>query len=116
MYKDILLDHYRNPRNFGHLKKKTHTTRLYNPLCGDVVELDLNIKEGKIAEVVFSGEGCVISTAAASLLTEYVRKKKLTELNNLDRKFMIKLIGIEVTAGRIKCLMLPLEALQKAVG
>ncbi len=116
MYKDILLDHYRNPRNFGHLKVKTHTVRLYNPLCGDVVELDASVKNGKVESVAFSGEGCVISTAAASILTEYAKGKKLSELINLDRKSMIKLIGIEVTAGRIKCLMLPLEALQKAIG
>lgn len=115
MYRDILLDHYRHPRNFGFLKEKTHSSSVFNPLCGDRVHIDILLKDGSIQDVSFSGEGCVISTASASLLTDYVKKKKVSELNNIDRKFMINLVGIEVSAGRIKCLLLPKEALQRAL-
>ncbi len=115
MYKDVLLDHYRNPHNFGRLKKKTSDALLYNPLCGDKIHMDVLIKDGVVEDISFTGEGCVISTASASLLTDYVKKKKISELNTLDRKAMLDLIGIEVSAGRIKCLMLSHEALQKAI-
>ncbi len=116
MYKDILLDHYRNPHNFGRLKKKTQSALLYNPLCGDKIQLDLLVENGIVKDASFTGEGCVISTASASLLTDYVKGKQVSDLTALDRKFMMDLIGIEVSPGRIKCLMLSGEALQKIIG
>lgn len=115
MYKDILLSHYRNPQNFGYLKKKTHSASVYNALCGDRIQMDILYLGEIIQDITFTGEGCVVSVASASLLTDYVKEKKRTELINLDRKFMIDLLGMKVSLGRIKCLMLPLEALQKTL-
>lgn len=114
-YKEIILDHYKNPRNRGRISTSTNSAVVYNPLCGDKITLDLVIKGGKVTQVKFVNEGCAISTAAASLLTEYIFNKELKDLIKLDRSFMIKLTGVEVGATRMKCLLLPLEALFKAV-
>lgn len=115
IYGDIILEHYRNPRNRGKLERSTNTANAFNPLCGDRIELDLLIKDGKITEVLFRGQGCAISQASASMLTEYVKAKRLKDLINLDKNFMISLVGIELGPTRLKCLLLSLEALHKAL-
>lgn len=116
MYKEIILDLYKNPRNYGTLAKKTHSQRLFNPLCGDDITIELFVDDKKtIREVMFHGESCAICRASASLLTDYVKGKKLPRLVQLDADFMKDLMGIEVSAGRIKCLLLPLEVIKKMV-
>ena len=80
-----------------------------------MIELEIELVDNRIAQIGFTGEGCAISTASASLLTEFVKGKRLSELINLDRKAMINLIGIEIVPGRIRCLLLPLEALHRAL-
>lgn len=111
IYQEIILEHYRNPRNWGRIKGATATVTANNPLCGDVITLDVVIKNKSIQEVKFSGVGCAISKASASLLSEYIKNKNTESLIKLDKEFMIKLIGIEVGINRLKCLLLPLEAL-----
>jgi nitrogen fixation NifU-like protein len=113
MYKEIILDLYKNPRNFGSLTRKTHSQRLYNPLCGDDITMELMVRNGRVEEVAFHGESCAICRASASLLTDYARGKKHAELVKLNADFMQELIGIEISAGRVKCLLLPLEVLKK---
>lgn len=116
MYKEIILDLYKNPRNFGTLPKSTHSSRLLNPLCGDDITIDLLVDNNKtIREVLFRGESCAICRASASLLTEYIKGKKLNELIELDVDFMKELLGIDVSAGRVKCLLLPLEVVKKMI-
>lgn len=113
LYEEVLLAHYRNPKNYGKLDQGARSVKIHNPLCGDVIELFAYLDNHKITAIKFSGEGCVISQASASMLTEYAKGKRQEQLNNLDRTFMIKLVGINPTPSRLKCLMLPLEALQK---
>lgn len=115
IYADIILDHYRNPKNRGKIGKPTASVSAFNPLCGDKIQLDILVKNGKIAEIKFTGQGCAISQASASMLTNYVVGKDKKNLRNLDKEFMIDLVGIELGPTRLKCLLLSLEALHKAL-
>lgn len=113
IYQDIILDHYHHPHNQGDLKKSDKSVQVNNPLCGDKIKMSVNFEKNKVKEIKFSGEGCVISTASASMLTDFVQNKTKEELKKLDSKFIIKLLGIDLGMNRIKCAVLPLEALQK---
>ncbi len=113
LYQEIILDHYKNPRNFGRLKKTFKTIFLENPFCGDKINMDIFIAKGKIKKIKFSGHGCVISKACASMLTEYVKNKSTKELQKLDKDFIINMLGVSLSPNRLKCALLPLEALKK---
>lgn len=113
IYREVIMDHYRNPRNFGILKNASSSISLRNPLCGDSVRLDILFQNDTIKNIKFSGSGCVISQSAASLLTQEALGKRKAQLLNIDRTFMMKLLGVEVTSSRIQCLLLPAEALVK---
>jgi nitrogen fixation NifU-like protein len=111
IYKDIILDHYHHPHNQGVLSGKS--VEVNNPLCGDKIKMTISFEKNKVKEIKFQGEGCVISTASSSLLTDYVKDKSKQELKKLDSKFIIKMLGIDLGMNRIKCAVLPLEALHK---
>lgn len=112
LYQEVILDHYRNPRNRGTLKNPTkHYTR-YNPLCGDVVTIEVMVRNGVVKEIAFSASGCAISQASVSLLTEYVKNKTISDLINIDQSVILDLLGIEISPVRLKCALLPLETLQ----
>ncbi|KKQ24249.1 MAG: Nitrogen fixation protein NifU [Candidatus Roizmanbacteria bacterium GW2011_GWC2_37_13] len=113
IYSELILDHYQHPRNFGKIDRPTKTAKVSNPLCGDEVELCVKIAKGKVVEAKFKGKGCAISIASSSMLTQYIKNKSELELKNLDKEFMIKMLGIELGVNRIKCALLPLEALKK---
>ncbi|MDA2936350.1 SUF system NifU family Fe-S cluster assembly protein [Patescibacteria group bacterium AH-259-L05] len=126
IYHDILLDHYKNPRNFGNLKNANKKTTISNPVCGDKINMMVLIKNNKVNDIKFKGEGCVISTASTSLLTEYVKNKPLTAfckkamrdkktayIVTLDEDFILKMLNIHIGPVRLKCALLPLEALKK---
>ncbi len=115
LYTEELLEHYRHPQNFGPIENPTHHITLQNPLCGDVITLFLRIQNEVVQDVSFAGKGCAISTASASLMTEYVKGKKVEKLRNLDKKSTMDIVGIEISPGRIKCLLLPFEALKKLI-
>ena len=115
MYTEMILDYYRNPRNKGTLKNPDVTVRDSNPLCGDVIEMQMKVEKGKIKDIKFSGSGCAISTASASMLTEVVKGKSLKEAEQLDKKDVLKLLGIDISAVRLKCALLPLKVLKMAV-
>lgn len=115
LYQEIVLDHYRNPRNASLLKDATNTIELNNPLCGDVITLTIKEDNGIIADLGYEAKGCAISVASASLLSEYAIGKTKDELKKLDKDFIIDLIGIELSPNRIKCALLPLEALSKII-
>lgn len=119
LYADIVLDLWRNPQNFGELENPDFEAHELNPLCGDEVKIQLKLKKTDGRQQVdcckFTGNGCVISVAAASLLTEYIKGKELTELTKLTEKNVISLLRIEIGFQRIKCAILPLIALKKAI-
>lgn len=113
IYSELILDHYQNPRNYGTISKPTKKVSVSNPLCGDRIELMVIVDKDAIREIKFQGVGCAISKASASMLTEYALGKSKQQLKKLDRDFIIKLLGIELGVNRIKCALLPLEALKK---
>lgn len=115
IYKENLLDHYRNPRNFGKLKTCDLKNREFNPVCGDEVEFFLKFKNGKVSEVKFDGRGCAISQASASMLSEKIKGMSKTEVKKLAKDDILKLLGIKVGVVRLKCALLPLKALQGGI-
>ncbi len=115
IYADIILDYYRNPKNYGDLDDATIVSKDSNPLCGDVVEMQLKISKGMIVDVRFKGQGCAISVASASMLTELIKDKKLEEIIKLDKKDIFEMLNIELSPIRIKCALLPLKALKLGV-
>ncbi|MEM1945407.1 MAG: iron-sulfur cluster assembly scaffold protein [Candidatus Caldarchaeum sp.] len=113
---EIILDHYRNPRNYGEMPNATVKVKDSNPLCGDVVEVYLKIADsGVVEKATFRGHGCAISQASASMLIETIQGKSLNELKNLSKQHVFDLLGIEVGPVRIKCALLPLKAVKTAV-
>lgn len=114
-YEEIILDHWRHPRNKGQLHHPTASAVEANPLCGDVVKMEVRVENGVVAEARFSGEGCAISLAAASLLTELITGKPVAEVERMkDEDFLSSLGGVVRT--RFSCALLPLRALRKALG
>lgn len=115
IYREIILDHFKNPRNFGKLENPSSSFSLYNSACGDKIEIDISLKEKKIADIKFRGEGCAISMASASMLTEKVMGKNIPEIKKVNTEDILKMLGITLTPTRLKCALLPLEVLQKAI-
>lgn len=134
LYQEVILDHYRRPRNTGKLDAATHTITMNNPLCGDVIELQLAIEEGHIVEARFMGRGCSISQASASMMTSRVKDRTLDYARALAVKFTHLLQGDEALLGdsdlgdlralagvskfpvRIKCALLGWNCLEELVG
>ena len=115
MYRDEILEHYRNPHNFGILESPTTAKEGANPLCGDRITLMLGINdEGRIENVAFTGRGCAISQASASMLTDEIRGKTLDEVAHMGRQNVLDNLGIEISPARMKCAMLSLETLREA--
>jgi nitrogen fixation NifU-like protein len=113
-YKEYILDHYRNPRNFGHLDHPDVSAEDLNPLCGDKIRVELKVNDGKVEDVAFSGKGCAISQASMSMLTESVRGKKLEEVARLPKEAVLENVGIGISPARMKCAMLGLKVLKTA--
>jgi nitrogen fixation NifU-like protein len=115
LYQEQILDHYRNPRNFGSLEKPTYQAEAKNPTCGDQLHMDIAVQNGTISDVRFSGSGCAISQASASLLTEYVKGKTVEAACRLEPKDILELLGVALSPGRLKCGLLSLETLKKSL-
>lgn len=115
LYQQELLEHYRHPRNYGELPGAMVTTETLNPSCGDQVSMQLIIEDNKVKHIRFQGKGCVISQAAASILTERSTGRDRAELEALDKDAMLKLIGITLGPTRLRCALLSLEALHAAL-
>ncbi len=115
LYKEELLDHYRYPRNYGILADAQIATEILNPSCGDQVALQVTIENDCLAAIRFQGKGCVISQAAASLLTESSLGKPIEVLEALTKDDMLALIGISLGPTRLRCALLSLEALHRAL-
>jgi nitrogen fixation NifU-like protein len=114
-YKEYILDHYRNPRNFGRLEHPTASAEDLNPLCGDKIHMDLSVgADGKIDDVKFEGKGCAISQASASMLTESLKGKTLEEVAQLSHDVVLENVGIGISPTRMKCAMLGLKVAKSA--
>jgi nitrogen fixation protein NifU and related proteins len=114
-YKGYILDHYRNPRNFGHLEAPTAVAEDLNPLCGDTIRVEIQVgDEGRVDDVSFSGKGCAISRAATSMLLESVRGQTLEEVAHLSIASVIENVGIGISPARMKCATLGLKVLKSA--
>jgi nitrogen fixation NifU-like protein len=111
-YREFILDHFRNPRNFGRLEGADISHEEHNPLCGDVVGMDFKLDCGTIADVRFHGRGCAISQASASLLTERLMGLRLEEAREISRDDVLEELGIQISPARLKCALLPLKVLK----
>ena len=114
LYKEEIVDHYKNPRKFGDLPSKTHEASESNASCGDMMEVYLKIKNGMVKDAAFKGVGCALSIAAGSMLMDEVVGRKREEVEKWDEKKIEELMG-KVHTRRSKCIMLPIEALKRAL-
>jgi len=115
IYKENILDHYKHPRNAGRIDDADFSGRELNPSCGDATELFVKMDGGRVAEAKFAGRGCAVSQASVSMLTEKMKGMNLEELRGLNESDILGLLGIDVGPLRMKCAMLPLRALAKAL-
>jgi nitrogen fixation NifU-like protein len=116
IYREIILDYYRNPRNYGKIQDPDISQRDSNPLCGDELEMHLNIKEDKVADVKFTGKGCAISQASASMLTELIMGKDFEYVKKLTKEDILDNLGLhELGPARIKCALLSLKVLKSGL-
>ena len=113
MYREVILDHYKNPRFRGELDPADISYQDDNPLCGDMIRIDLRVDENnRVVECAFSGQGCAISQASASMLMEDIQGKSLEEIKEYSREDILDMLGIELGPVRLKCAMLSLKVLK----
>ncbi|PIS04704.1 MAG: SUF system NifU family Fe-S cluster assembly protein [Candidatus Buchananbacteria bacterium CG10_big_fil_rev_8_21_14_0_10_42_9] len=115
LYQEQILDHYKNPRNFGELRGATVKFKDFNPSCGDEVEMQFVISDKTISEVKFHGRGCAISQAAASLLTDKIKGQPIKSVKKIGNDEMFELLGVKLSPMRVKCGLLALKATEKAL-
>ena len=116
LYRDLIIDHYKNPQYRGHLDPNDIHFEDDNPLCGDHIEMTLRVDAaGKVVDGRFDGKGCAISQASADLLVESVMGKPVEELKKLSKQDVLDLLGIELGPVRLKCALLPLKVLKAGV-
>lgn len=116
LYQEHILDHYEDPFHRGHLPAATHVHEDNNPLCGDVVRVELQLDaDGKICDAYFNGQGCVISQASASMLLEKMLGKTVDDVKQFSAENMLDLYGARLTPNRQKCCLLSWKVLQSAV-
>ncbi len=116
IYRELILDYYRHPKNYGKLEKYNISAHDTNPLCGDEVDMQIKVGEGNtIEEIQFSGKGCAISQASASMLTELAKGKKLDWVKQVSKEDILKMLGSPDLGVRIKCALLGLKVLKTGV-
>ncbi|HEX8806065.1 MAG TPA: SUF system NifU family Fe-S cluster assembly protein [Candidatus Aquilonibacter sp.] len=113
-YRDFILDHYRNPRNFGHLDEPDASAEDLNPLCGDQIRMEFDVDDGVVRDVRFSGKGCAISQASASMLTETIKGMRLEDIAKLSKDVVLENVGIGISPTRLKCATLGLRVAKSA--
>ena len=117
LYQAQILEHYKHPKNRGVLEPATHAGSESNPLCGDSISLTLRVDgSDRVEDVRFDGEGCAVSMASASILTEQVKGRTLAEVRALDREAVLKNLGVPLSAVREQCALLSLHVLRRALG
>jgi nitrogen fixation NifU-like protein len=112
---EYILDHYKNPRNYGTLPDADVSYEEGNPSCGDVVRIDLKIEDDRVVDARFSGQGCTISQASASILTEMIMGKSLEEIKGISKEDMLNALGIRISPIRFKCALLALKVLKSGL-
>ncbi len=115
LYQQIIMDHYKNPRFKGAIENPDIDSGVYNPSCGDKTSFTARVSDEVITDIAWDGIGCVISLATASLLAELAINKQLNEVLMLDKNDILIMIGIELGPTRLKCALLPLEAIKKGI-
>ena len=116
VYSEIILDYYRHPRNKGTLDHPQISAKDSNPLCGDIIEMQLELdKNNSVRDVRFNGQGCAISQASASMLTELVKGKTLDDARKISKDEILSMIGGQLSAVRLKCALLSLKVLKTGV-
>lgn len=115
LYREYILDHYKSPRNFGELEPHDAEYSDLNPLCGDELGVHVRLKGGRIDDLRFHGQGCAISQASASIISDELIGMSVAEIADLDRHFVIDQLGIELSPTRLKCGLLALKVVQGAL-
>ena len=115
LYSEILLDHFRRPRNYGSLPSPDISFEDVNPLCGDRIRIELHLKDGIVEAARFKGDGCAISLAAASILTVLILGAKVNEGDPVSTDQLLSSLESDIRPARIKCALLPLEALRSGI-
>ena len=115
LYRDYILEHYRRPHNFGVIDEPTASFEGSNPLCGDRITMQIGVRDGVVERVGFTGRGCAISQASASLLTDEIKGKPVSEIEKLASNDVLDLLGIDISPARLRCAILSLDTLQHAI-
>ena len=115
LYREIILEHYRNPQNRGTLDPADFSYEDTNPLCGDEIRIDMRVNDGIVSDVAFSGRGCAISQASASMLTEMVKGQPLEEVRKLTKEDLLEELEIPLSPARLKCALLSLKVLKAGI-
>ena len=114
LYRENILEHYKQPRNFGELESPDLEFEDNNPLCGDELKVQFKVDGDRVADVRFSGHGCAISQASASMASDELVGMPIEDLLKLDREFVLDLLGIDISATRMKCALLTLKVVKSA--
>jgi nitrogen fixation NifU-like protein len=115
IYREIILEHSRNPKNRGELDPADFTYQDVNPMCGDEIRIDVRVEDDHVSEIRFSGRGCAVSQASASILTEMVEGMSLDHVKAIGKEELLEEIGIPVSMARMKCALLGLKVLKAGV-
>lgn len=115
LYREQLMEHYKNPANKGNLLDPSVSVNSNNPFCGDLVDLKLKIEGAIITDVSFDGPACAVSVASSSVVTDWIKGKTLEEAKDLKKEEVLEMLGVELTTSRVKCATLILDALKEAI-
>ena len=115
LYSDILLDHFRHPRNYGSLAAPDISNEQFNPLCGDRIRFELKLDDSTVNEARFKGDACAICTAASSLLTELILGADIAELTGISDARLVSALESDIQPARLQCALLPLQALREGL-
>ena len=115
IYKQNILDHFKNPQNLGKIEDAEINSKEFNPVCGDQVEISVKLENSKVKDAKFRGQGCAISMASSSMLTEKLKGMSLEEVKQLTKEDITEMLGINLGIVRLKCGMLSLSAIKKGI-